>query len=60
VIFDPAAPARDAARAIESNHIGAVIIQEHGRVVGIVTDRDLTTRVVGAGLDPKVTTLDRS
>jgi CBS-domain-containing membrane protein len=47
----------DAARAIESNNIGAVAVQDKGRVVGIVTDRDLTIRVVGQGLDPKTTLL---
>jgi hypothetical protein len=30
--------ARYAARAIENNNIGAVVLQEKGRVVGIVTD----------------------
>lgn len=55
LVLDPAAPARDVARAIEDNLVGAVVIQEYGRVIGIVTDRDLTVRVVGAGLDPKAT-----
>jgi uncharacterized protein (DUF2267 family) len=47
----------DAARAIENNNIGAVIVQDQGRVVGIVTDRDITVRVVGHGLDPRKTVL---
>jgi CBS domain-containing protein/uncharacterized protein (DUF2267 family) len=47
----------EAARAIEHNNIGAVIVQDGGRVVGIVTDRDLAIRVVGRGLDPNTTTL---
>jgi uncharacterized protein (DUF2267 family) len=47
----------EAARAIENNNIGAVVVQDRGRVVGIVTDRDLTVRVVGQGLDPKTTAL---
>ncbi len=48
---------REAARAIEHNEIGAVIVQDSGRVVGIVTDRDLAVRVLGQGLDPNATTL---
>jgi len=51
------APVLEAARAIESNNIGAVIVADKGRVVGIVTDRDLAVRVVGRGLDPKATTI---
>jgi CBS domain-containing protein/uncharacterized protein (DUF2267 family) len=47
----------EGARAIENNNIGAVIVHDAGRVVGIVTDRDLTVRVVGRGLDPRATTL---
>src|SRR6185295_8201156 len=47
----------DAARAIENNSIGAVVVQDSSEVVGIVTDRDLTIRVVGRGLDPKTTPL---
>ena len=46
-----------AARAMEANQIGTVIVQEQGKVVGLVTDRDLALRVLGAGLDPKTTTL---
>ena len=55
VVLNPDAPVLEAARAIESNNIGAVVIQERGRVVGIVTDRDLAVRVVGQALDPKTT-----
>jgi uncharacterized protein (DUF2267 family) len=50
-------PVLDAARAIEHNNIGAVVVQDGGRVVGIMTDRDLAVRVLGRGLDPKTTTL---
>jgi uncharacterized protein (DUF2267 family)/CBS-domain-containing membrane protein len=47
----------EAARAIENNNIGAVIVQSKGRVVGLVTDRDLAVRALGRGLDPEITTL---
>lgn len=57
VVLGPSASALEAARAIENNNIGAVVIQEKGRVVGIVTDRDLTARVVGQGRDSKATPL---
>lgn len=57
VVLNPKDPALDAARAIEHNNIGAVVVQDKGRVAGIVTDRDLTVRVVGQGLDPATTPL---
>jgi CBS domain-containing protein/uncharacterized protein (DUF2267 family) len=57
VALNSGTPVLDAARAIENNNIGAVVVQDKGRVVGIATDRDLSVRVVGRGLDPKTTTL---
>jgi CBS domain-containing protein/uncharacterized protein (DUF2267 family) len=47
----------DAARAIEHNNIGAVVVQDKGSVVGIVTDRDLAIRALGRGLDPHKTSI---
>jgi CBS domain-containing protein/uncharacterized protein (DUF2267 family) len=57
VALNPGTSSLDAARAIESNNIGAVVVLDNGAVVGIVTDRDLTVRVVGQGLDPRTTRL---
>jgi uncharacterized protein (DUF2267 family) len=45
----------DAARAIEHNNIGAVVVVDRGSVAGIVTDRDLALRVLARGLNPKAT-----
>lgn len=57
VALSPDASVLEAARAIESNKIGAVIVHDKGRITGIVTDRDLAIRVVGRALDPNTTTL---
>ena len=57
VILGPDASALEAARAIDSNNIGAVVVQDRGRVVGIVTDRDLAVQVVAHGLDAAATPL---
>lgn len=51
VVLNPNDPVLEAARAIEQNRIGAVVVQKAGQVVGIVTDRDLTVRALGRGLD---------
>lgn len=57
VILKPDATVLEAARALENNQVGAAIVQHDGRVAGIVTDRDLTVRVIGQGLDPRTATL---
>jgi CBS domain-containing protein len=46
----------DVARTMRDNDCGAVPIIENGRIVGIVTDRDLTVRALaeGKGADTKV------
>src|SRR5688572_12781849 len=38
---------RSAARAMEANNIGAVLIEDRGGLVGLITDRDLALDVVG-------------
>jgi uncharacterized protein (DUF2267 family) len=53
----PSASAFDAARAIENNNIGAVVVGDKAGVRGIVTDRDLAIRLVGRGLDAQTTAL---
>ncbi|HEX7081474.1 MAG TPA: CBS domain-containing protein [Gammaproteobacteria bacterium] len=58
MVLKPNSSVLEAARAIEQNRIGAVVVQHKGRVVGIVTDRDLAVRALGRALDPKTTTID--
>jgi CBS domain-containing protein len=42
----------DAARRMRDSHIGAVVLEEGGRLVGLVTDRDVAIRGVAEGRDP--------
>lgn len=49
----------DAARIMHWRNVGVVLVVKNHRPVGIVTDRDLATRVVAYGLDPRSTTLGR-
>ncbi len=44
--------AQDAAAFMEGNHIGSLIVQDVGDDIGIVTERDLSTKVVASGKDP--------
>lgn len=55
VVLNPNSSVLEAARAIEQNRIGAVVVQDRGRVVGIVTDRDLAVRALARALDPSAT-----
>jgi CBS domain-containing protein len=44
-----------AARLMEAENVGDVIVTENNAVRGVVTDRDITVRAIARGLDPKVT-----
>jgi len=45
----------EAAKAMNQRRIGAVVVSDGDRVVGIFTERDVLNRVVAAGKDPKIT-----
>ena len=50
-----------AAQILKRENIGAVPVietEQAGRLVGIVTDRDLALKVIAAGLDPKTTNVN--
>lgn len=55
VVLNSNSSVLDAARAIEQNRIGAVVVQDKGQVVGIVTDRDLAVRALGRARDAAAT-----
>jgi CBS domain-containing protein len=50
--LEPTMTAADAAGIMASYDVGAVPLVEAGRVVGVITDRDIVTRVVAARRDP--------
>jgi len=52
---EPEALVFDVALAMSDGRIGAIPIIEGERLVGIFSERDLMTRVVVAGRDPRVT-----
>ncbi|MGF7172701.1 CBS domain-containing protein [Azospirillum doebereinerae] len=51
------ATVRDAALLMAERRIAAVLVTEGRTLKGIVTERDITVRVVSAGLDPQTTPL---
>lgn len=47
----------DATHDMNSHRVGALLVIDDGRPVGMFTERDVLTRVVGAEMDPKTTRL---
>lgn len=54
-LTSPDATLRDAARAMSEGDFGLLPIGENDRLVGTVTDRDITVRAVAHGKDPSAT-----
>jgi signal-transduction protein with cAMP-binding, CBS, and nucleotidyltransferase domain len=46
---------QEAAHFMHTHDIGAVFLKDKGEFVGIITERDLTRKVIGNGLDVKST-----
>lgn len=57
VVAAPRATVAEAARLMKEGKVGAVLVVEGGRLVGIFTERDALFRVIACGLDPAATAL---
>ena len=55
VTIQPKQSVRDAAVLMRDRHVGAVLVVDDDRPVGIVTDRDIVMRAVIDGRDPNTT-----
>jgi CBS domain-containing protein len=53
VTAQPSDPLTSIARSMDRHNVGTVIIVEHGRPVGMVTDRDLALQVIARGASPQ-------
>jgi CBS domain-containing protein len=47
----------EAARLMREGHIGSLPITDDDQLVGMITDRDITTRVVAEAADPQMTSV---
>jgi CBS domain-containing protein len=57
LVAAPQTAVLEAVGSMAQRNIGATLVAEHGRLVGIFTERDLLRRVVATGLDPRTTPL---
>jgi CBS domain-containing protein len=48
----------EAAKLMREEHIGSLPITDDEKLVGMITDRDITTRVVAEAADPKTTSVE--
>jgi CBS domain-containing protein len=53
----PDASCSEAAERMRDGNVGAIVVVEAGRPIGVVTDRDIAVRVVAEGLSPDATAL---
>lgn len=48
----------EAAREMKEGHLGGVLVTSGGKLLGILTDRDIVVRCVAGDKDPKVTSVE--
>ena len=49
ISIDSSMSIQDAAKMMDDASIGAIVVLENGVVVGIITERDMTRRVIAKG-----------
>ena len=54
---EPSTTVVEAAKVMAKEDVGPIPVVEDGRLVGLVTDRDLVIRVIAEGRDPNSTTI---
>jgi CBS domain-containing protein len=57
VTIEATASLTDAARRMDTANIGMLPVVDHGRVKGVITDRDIVIRAVARAVDPRTTTV---
>ncbi|MBI4735422.1 MAG: CBS domain-containing protein [candidate division NC10 bacterium] len=48
----------EAVRVMKEHRIGCIMVEDQGKLVGIFTERDILTKLVGTGYDPTKVTVD--
>lgn len=48
-----------ACRRMSARNLGALLVVEHGKLLGVISERDVVRRVIADGRDPETTTVSR-
>ena len=56
--IDHESSVQEAAQYMQANHVGSLLVKKFDEFVGIVTDTDLTRKVLGPGLNPDTTEIN--
>ena len=59
VTVPPTTTVREASQMMAKKQVGAVLVVENERLLGIFSERDVVFRVVARGLDPATTPLEK-
>jgi len=51
--IDSEASVQEAAILMEKSHVGSLIVEKHGDDVGIITEKEMTQKVLAKGVDPE-------
>ena len=51
--IDSDASVQEAAILMEKSHVGSLIVEKHGDDIGILTEKELTQKVLAKGVDPE-------
>src|SRR5262245_64906446 len=60
VTIEPGASLQEAAKRMRHLDVGSMPVCDGDRLVGIITDRDITVRATAAGLDPASSRVDQA
>jgi CBS domain-containing protein len=55
--IEPSQPVLEAARLMRDEDVGSLPVTEEGRLIGMITDRDIVIRVVAEGMKPESATV---
>jgi len=58
VTVSPGTTIGQAARIMKEHRVGCVLVEDAGKLVGILTERDILTKLVGTGYDPATVAVD--
>lgn len=55
IAIDSTSSIQAAVELMETKNVGSILVNENGEPVGIVTERDITRKVIGKNMDTKTT-----